>query len=475
LTTIKEPKLFRISHMKRIILIGLTAIFILACSTSSNKEKFCNTYSIALNKVSKYYDGQWQGIIATSDGSCYFGSACHSLKHGGGFFHFDPKTKNFEVLTDDLTNLVGDDITKHTPQGKCHSPVIEIDGTLYLSTHLAAYWPEVLDQYAGSHIMSYNMLKKEWRNYGIVKPRFSTYSAIEVDPKRGKIYAMIVPFAPEDKAADGNHLFQIDIKSGEKKDLGKVNEGKANFWFYLDDTGKLWFPMWYGSNKLYCYDPEADKIIIYDNAFPEPRLAPDGKPVKHAMSGNSIAWTWASPIEGGKRCLFTMGDHGGGDERLWIFDPSKDIKSKEAFIPVCYIGNTFLSVALGGKRVYFIQMNDNAASRGYECEINRELPPDKNGYQVHNLHLRSVALDPADPHQFIDHGRIIDQDGRTPAYIGSLAANEKGDVFIDGSWLIKPGDQPTLRFVYGAKEGQEYETLKRGEFFAWINVSNDLK
>jgi len=466
---------FKHHPMKRIISFGSGTILILLLLSAGSNEKFCTTFSIALNKVCKTYDGQWQGITAASDGACYFGSSSHSMKHGGGLFRFDPKNKQFDVLTDDLTNLVGDDITKNTPQGKCHSPIIEVDGTLYLSTHLAAYWEPVLDKYAGSHIMSYNMNKKEWHNYGIVKPRYSTYSAVEVDAKRGKIYAMIVPFAPKDKEVDGNHLFQIDMKSGEKRDLGRVSDGRGNFWFYLDDQGKLWFPIWYGKNRLHCYDPETDNISTYEDAFPEPLYAPDGKPADKASSGKAYSWTWAKAIDGGKRCLFTMGDDGGGDERLWIFDPSKDIKSKAAFIPLCYIGNTFLSVALGGKRVYFIQMNDNVASRGYDCEENRELPADKNGYQPHNLHLRSVALDPKDTHQFIDHGRIIDQDGRTPAYIASLAADDKGNVFMDGSWLIKPGDQPTMQFQFDAKDGDQYKTLNRGEFFAWVNVSKDLE
>ncbi|HXI00047.1 MAG TPA: hypothetical protein VNI52_07240 [Sphingobacteriaceae bacterium] len=191
-----------------------------------------------------------------------------------------------------------------------------------------------------------------------------------------------------------------------------------------------------------------------------------------------------------------MGDYGGGDERLWIFDPQKDISSKEDFTPVAYIGNTFLSVALGGNRVYFIQRGDNSLSRHYDTEGKRDVAPDKNGHHVNDLHLRSVALDKNDKHPFIDHGKLIDQDGRTPAYIGSLAADNKGNVFMSGGWLTKPGDQTTLMFlfkdskgkVYGPLEhpGQQsknenessasqYQKLKRGEFFSWVNVNNDLK
>lgn len=452
------------------ILGGLIAAAFFVIPYGQTNEKFCTVNSIPLNKISPYYDGQWQGIVAASDGACYFGSSSHTMAHGGGLFRFDPSTKQFDVLTDDLTKLVGDDITKNTPQGKCHNPIIEIDGTLYLTTHLAAYWKDVLDKYAGSYFLSYNMKEKKWTNYGIIKPRFSTYSAIEVDAKRGKAYAMVVPFAPMD-TAEGNHLYQIDLKTKQKRDLGRLSHGKAAFWFYLDDKGKVWSSVWRGTNALQCYDPETDKITTYENAFPEPKIAPDGKPVEK-VSHQSLCWTWAKAIDGGKRCLFTMGDYGGGDERLWIFDPHKNISTKEAFTPVCYIGNTFLSVALGGNRVYFIQRGDNKSSRGYSTEANRDIPADENGYHVNDLHLKSVSLDQNSSHRFIDHGKLIDQDGRTPAYIGSLAADDKGNVFTSGGWLIKPGDQPTLKYIY---EGNNYETLKRGEFFAWVNTNKDLQ
>jgi len=454
--------------------VGLLAIFVTLLFCAANNEKLCETYSISLNKVSPYYDGQWQGIIAASDGACYFGSSSHSLIHGGGFFRFDSKTKKFDVLTDDFSKLVGTDLNINTPQGKCHSPIIEIDSILYLATHLAAYWDDILDKYEGSHLLTYNLKSKKWRDYGVIKPRYSTYSAIEVDKVRGKIYAMVVPFAPQDKLIDGNHLFQIDIKTGSKRDLGRLSDGHGSFWFYLDNRGRLWTPIWKGTNILHCYDPDIDSIITYKNAFPEPKLAPDGKPVITPQFPG-LAWTWAKSIDNGKRCLFTMGDNGGGDERLWVFDPSKDIRTKEAFTPICYIGSTFLSVALGGNRVYYSQREDITSLRNSDTESARELPPDKQGYQVTNLHLRSVALNQNDKHPFIDHGRIIDQEGRTPGMISSLAADDKGNIYINGSWLVKPGDQPTLQYQHDVKNGKKYKTLIRGEFFAWVNVSKDLE
>lgn len=452
-------------------MVVLIAAALLSGCKGDSGEKFCVTRSIALNSVSSYYDGQWQGIIAASDGTCYFGSSSHTLDHGGGFFRFDPRTEKFSVLVKDWTLLAGYKPSRdRTPQGKCHSPIIEVDGTLYLSTHIAAYWKEVLDRYPGSFILAYDTRNGQWRNYGIVKPRYSTYSAVEVDTARRKIYAMIVPFAPQDKEVDGNHLFSIDMETGEKKDLGRLSDGKGNFWFYLDHKGRVWSSIWQGTGKLHCYDPETGVITTYEDAFPAAKLAFDGKPVeKPRMEGK--AWTWAQPIDGRRKCFFTMGDLGGGDERLWLFDPERDIASKEAFTPVCYIGSTFLSVALAGDRLYFIQRGILGSNRDYSTEGNRDRPPDENGFHVNNLHLKSVSLVPGDGYRIIDHGRIIDQEGRTPGYLGSLAADEQGNVFMTGSWLLKEDDQPTLKYIY---DEDRYESLSRGEFFAWVNVNEDL-
>lgn len=474
-----------------IFLSALNILWIISCSESSQSEKFCVANTVSLNAISPYYDGQWQGITVASDGNCYFGSASHGLEHGGGFFKFNPSNEKLEVLAKDLTQLVGDDVTKNSPQGKCHSPIIEHNGNLYLATHLAAYWDEALDQYAGSYFLSYSLNNKKWTNYGITKPGFSTYSAIDIDKKRNKAYLMIVPFAPQLKP-EGKHLYQIDLNTNEKRDLGRIDEGKASFNFFTDDNGKVWISMWKGEGNLYCYNPDIDSIITYKNPFPEPRLFPDGEIVKDPQT-KAAAWTWLQSIDNGKRCLFTTGNLGGGDERLWIFDPSKDISSKKAFIPVCYIGNTFLSVALGGDRVYFIQRGDNASGRHYDTEGNRDVPADKNGYHVNNLHLRSVSL--KGENILTDHGKLIDKEGRTPAYIGSLAADAKGNVFMSGGWLTKPGDAATMMYlfkdskgkVYGPLEhpGQEssnkntsssqYLKLKRGEFFAWVNVNKDFE
>lgn len=481
---------------KSLFVDKILIISIIMSLVGCKNDNFCVVDNISLNKISPYYDGQWQGITVASDGSCYFGSSAHSMTHGGGFFRFNPQTNSVEVLAEDLTSLVGDDITKFTPQGKIHSPIIEIDGVLYMATHLAAYWEEVLSKYAGSYFLAYNTQTKEWTNYGIVKDGFSTYSAIEVDRKRGKAYFMTVPFAPKDTIM-GNRLMEIDLKTKEKRDLGSLGKGKASFYFYLDDLGRLWASIWKGNGSLYCYDSVIGTIKEYENAFPEAKLMNNDNSSNYKPYFSEIAWTWAHPIDDNKKCLFTMGDFAGGDERLWMFNPHEDIESKKAFTPLCYIGNTFLSVALGGDRVYFIQRANNVESRNFNTEIMRDEPLDSNGYHISNLHLKSISLNPKYKYNIIDHGKLIDKQGRTAAYIGSMAADDKGNVYMSGSWTIKDNDQPTLQFIFKSSDGKEFGPLegpnqegsreqniktqstesiiplKRGEFFSSVNVHND--
>ena len=109
----------------------------------------CLVRSIALNKIVKYFDGQWQGIIAASDGASYFGASTHSPQHGSSFFKFEPGSEKLTVLAEDMTRVCSEDIARTPPQGKIHSPIVELDGWLYFTTHLSNYWDAAMDKYTG--------------------------------------------------------------------------------------------------------------------------------------------------------------------------------------------------------------------------------------------------------------------------------------------------------------------------------------
>ena len=295
-------------------------------------------WTISMNEICKEWDGQWQGIMVASDGNCYFSSSTHSKSLGAGLHKFDPRTYKHTVLSDDITDVCGEsDLPGHPQQGKIHSDIQECDGWLYFCTHLSNYWKEGIEAYPGAHILGYEMATGKFRDFGIPMSGYSIYSAIGVDPVSKKIYAFMTPFKPEDKENDGCHLFSIDIASGEMKDLGLVVKGKGcAFYFFIDDGGNVWFSLkkrGYASydddhGNLYVYRPSTAKLDTLQNVLPMGELI-DGTRTT-AKQDTQRSWTWLTPLPGRKKCLFIMGPFGGGDERAWIFDPSKDIESGEA-------------------------------------------------------------------------------------------------------------------------------------------------
>lgn len=459
--------------MKSILLFA-GSLLVTGISAVAQKKIVATTYST--NAVSRDYDSQWQGIRIATDGNVYFANSTHSYRHGAGVFQFDPRTQKLRVLAEDITLVVGETPTKTPPQGKIHSPFVEANGWVYFSTHISTYWKKAIDTYTGAHIVGYELATGKFKDFGILKARHTVYSAITVDPERNRVYAFVIPFAEEDKKKDGAHLYSLDIKTGENKDLGLVNKLENVFhgtlWFFLHKSGDLWFSVWNEEGALHKYSPVTGRIETYKNVLPQPRLAPDGQAAPADKQWKN-SWTWVYALPGNEKALFSQGYYGGGDERLWEFDPAKPLTENEAFKPLAYTGTNFLSVALGGNRVYYVQKANIAEARGYDTETERENDPDSVGY-TEDLHLRSVSLAPLDKYAITDHGQLIDQDGRKPRMIESLIADDKGHVYFVGSWYLKPGEKGTLHHKYGKIERGPLKEVKRGEFFGVANVSKDI-
>jgi hypothetical protein len=449
-------------------------------ASDSAAQKVCQAYSIALNEIEPEYDGQWQGITVASDGNCYFGSSTHSYRQGAGFFRFDPGTRELTTLADDMTAICGEDLTKTPSQGKIHSPIVEHDGWLYFTTHLSNYWKEAIDSYTGAHVIGYEMSTGRFRDFGIVRPRYSIYSFINVDPDRKRLYVFSVPFAEEDQESGGCNVYRIDIPTGEMEDLGRpARKGRnASFWSYVDLDGNCWFTMWGaggrfsagGQGNLYRVAAASGQIECFDDVLPETRLWPDGKRCSEELQADR-SWTWAQALPGREQCLFAMGFGGGDDERLWAFNPRKNIATGAAFQPVGFIGPVFLALALGRDRVFYIQRGDPASHRGYSGEAKRDEDPDVVG-KNEDYHLKSISLAAGTYGQVTDHGAIVDQKGRAPRMVDSLAADQKGRAYMVGSWHVLPGDQPTLQI--DLENPEIFQTMKRGQFFAVCDVSDDI-
>jgi hypothetical protein len=452
----------------------------------------CLARSISLNKISKYFDGQWQGIKVASDNSCYFGSSTHSPKHGSSFLRFNPKSEELTVLAEDMTEVCGENLSKTPPQGKIHSPIVEYDGWLYFTTHLSNYWEEAIRNYTGAHVIGYELSSGKFRDFGVVRKGFSIYSGINVDPINNKLYVFSVPFAKNDMENDTSHLYQIDIVSGEMFDIGpipKTDRGPC-FWFYIDIKGNCWFTVWKKFNPalqtlkedLYCFNYDLKKIQTYENVLPPGRLAPNGDPAAKDLR-KEASWTWAEGINNNRECLFVTGPFGGGDERLWIFDPSKNIENGDAFKPIAYIGATFLSIACNDKRAYFVQYKELADSRNYCTEFIRDTEP-KDIHFNDDLHLRSVSINPAKATVVVDHGKIVDQDDRRITMVMSIAADNNGRVYMNGSWGSLSKEESSHQYIWqGLKDDYEnicgiykdavvgtHKLMHRGQFFSYIDT-----
>ncbi len=472
--------------MKNISLLTLAGALLLSVASCGHKNEVPEgsrhkVWTVSMNEICKEWDGQWQGITVASDGNCYFSSSTHSKSHGAGLHKFDPRTYKHTVIAEDMTDICGEsDLPGHPQQGKIHSDIQECDGWLYFCTHLSNYWKEGIEMYPGAHILGYEIATGKFRDFGIPMPGYSIYSAIAVDPKTKKIYAFMTPFKPEDKENDGCHLYSVDIPTGEMKDLGMVVKGKGcSFYFYIDDNSNVWFSLkkrgyaHYDDDhgNLYVYRPSTSKIDTLQNVLPMGQLI-DGTRTT-AKQDTERSWTWLTPIEGRKKCLFIMGPFGGGDERAWIFDPTKDIESGEAFEPIANIGPSYFQTALGGDRLYFVQYENLQDERVLKAESAREADPESPDYIDYKMHLRSVSLKEGDDHNKItDHGVLMDDEGRKAKMVYALAADDAGLVYVYGSWTVKSYKEASLQYLYrDYPNGNMFKLVPRGEFFAVVNTN----
>jgi hypothetical protein len=220
-------------------------------------------------------------------------------------------------------------------------------------------------------------------------------------------------------------------------------------------------------------DPEQEKIITYEDVLLKKSQLIDGTPVTGDRNYNSRCWMYTGPLPGREQCLFTMGAWGGGDERLWLFDPLKDIYSGVAFEPIAHIGSTFHEIAIGGERLYFIQYEDLEDQRTIMTEKAREEDPDIVGYND-NLPLRSISLRKGDDRSIYDHGKLVGQEGRAARMITSMTADAKGRIFMTGSWYIKSDREASFQVLFADFPGERiYKLVKRGEIFAVVETAID--
>ena len=405
--------------------------------------------TFALNKFKRELDGQWQGIRLASDGNVYFASSSHSAHHGAAFFKYDPRTNQVTELVHDLTEICGEDVQTN-PQGKIHSDIVEANGWLYMATHFSAEKPGVYKTWTGSHALGYELATGKWRDFGVILPGHTCYSAVGVDPARHYLYVFLTGQA----AGQAAYMYRIQTVTGEKTRLGQVgppSDGgydSNSSWTFVDKRGDVWFSIKNQNGDLQQVHGDTGQIEVHRNALPAlvrwDSNSVDSDPAR--QSNRAIGWM--QPLDG-DRALVTLREGG----MLYEFDSTKPMAS--AFKPIQHIGYSYLGLAVGGNRVFYYQRANRAFG-------NQDKPQ--------NFHLLSVSLDSAAGYPITDHGLLVDQDGRKAWRLPGMMTDGKGTVYMVGDWWTIPGDLGTLRYDW--KGGKDtYEQLPRGQFFGVAKVA----
>lgn len=391
-------------------------------------------FNTTLNKQVRMLDGQWQGVKLASDGRVYFFGGSHSAGVSAPFFRYDPTKNDIELLAGDMTRICGEDPAETPTQGKVHSDILEHQGWLYFGTHLSDYSAKGCETYTGAHLVGFEMATGHFRDYGVIHPNFTNYSAVGLDPAANCVYVYTTPFG----FGDGPHLHRIDLATGENRDLGLVTpwkgrdkEGKGHgqpcAHLFVDRRGDVWFSL-RDEHALFVARGATGQIERHNDVFP----------------GKASQWYHIRPLDG-DRALVALPDG------FYIFD-SRLFDSGDAFAllkPVATPGFTWAYVAVDDKRFYW-------NSRSVEKDPKTD-----------HFETRILSSSFSSPQETIDHGSFHDAEGRAPWFLGDLASDGAGRLYSAGRWYVRPEEEQTI--------GVNRHGLMVAVFFTALDVSDDLR
>jgi hypothetical protein len=430
--------------------------------------------SFKLNDFDTHLDGQWEGSKVASDGNVYFFSSTHGGgKDGASMFRYNPSTKALTELISDITVACGETNAgwnpgQTVPQGKVHSDIVEYNGWLYASTHLADESRRV--DWGGSHAFAYNMATGQFKDFGILKYRYTCYAGLTIDPVRDYLYVFGSPsYSTEqnDPSPNGGpHMIRYDLTANSapygRTDLGRITTfGSANLYQFTDKRGDTWFTLLEDAGALYKIPAGTSTFLRIPNAIP---FKTD--PITGAATSTRGIWGWGQPLPGGDKFLFNqsinINTSSGG---LWTFDASKVVgtDTSQAFTFIKHIGPTNLGCAYdsGDNTMYFTRQ---------VTDLSNPNPHSVNAQGDAN-HLMSLDLA---TNLIKDWGLIEDQLGRRPWRVESMCAAD-GKVFFSADWyMLSDGGNPASTTESGTYRYQSashtYIPYTRGQFFAVANV-----
>ncbi len=391
----------------------------------------CEVRSFGLNRFVPELDGQWQGMLAASDGNVYFASSTHSGERGAAVFRYWPKTDTLELLCEDITLVCNED-PQVSPQGKIHSAFVEHDGWIYFATHYSSEKPGAASAYTGGHVVGLEMAGGMFRDLGVIHPGYTIYSGLGVDAARNRLYVQVTPLSDAQASLPGagTRIYALDLARGTKQDLGVLSERSHDhaFWFFVDRRGDCWFTLGSEGTTLFCVRGDTLQVERFPGVL--------------ALEPGVRGWGWAVGLPDGDRCVFVLG----GGQTLWRFDATRIADPAQAFTALGTLGPTGLGIALGGDRVFYVQRADRQV-----------------GHKASDHHLLSIGLDTG---VVQDHGWIVDPEGRRPWRVEGMTADTAGRVYFSGDWYMLEGENGTRRYSGFDGHRAVYKPFRRGQIFA---------
>jgi len=360
-----------------------------------------------------FVDGQWQGIIAASDGNTYFGVSCHGPDNNAQFYRYDPRTDNVKHVADvgvwcGYTDSPG----RYNAQGKIHSNIFEHKGKLYCTTTSAH--ADLSRPYPGGHFLAYDLKTGACENLGRVNRGDGKWGLLAAvfDPVYERLYAV----------HQLGTLYYYDIRRKAVVEVGPVENGEWQCRGLICDTNGVV----YGGEHdgmIYRYDPRTEVVSCLLTRVPhDPAVVQPTGPSKipndwswHTTRWEQMVWDPATSWWYGVR---------GNDEYLFRFrppaDPRRHTGEAEGLGSFAYPGkksrNSSLGLALLGRSLYY-------------CS-----------YPVWTsmAHLMSYNIDTG---KMTHHGPIVVEGGRRVSELQSLVAGADGKLHgVAMVWSIQGKD-----------------------------------
>jgi hypothetical protein len=389
----------------------------------SDKERetpYVQARSLAMPQ--RFLDGQWQGIVAASDGKTYFGFSAHSDHDNAQFYSYDPASDTVKHIIDvgawcGETGSVG----KLNTQGKIHSNIYEAEGKLYMSSTRSAN-PEY--SYKGGHFLCYDLRTGECIDLGRYDDKKGGLLTMVYEPVYRRLYAI---------SESGPTLIYYDLKTGKITTVGQIEESAGHTRFLIADEQGIVYGSTCGG-VIYRYDPQFDVRSALITLLPQdpeaPRVpAPTEPPalisydretgtMKPASGYNRRHWNSWGPMIWDPETRWWYGVLQ-SQEYLFRFRPPADRRSHMASVeglaslsfrpPAQREGNVSFGFARKGRTLYFVSYpvwQSQAHLTGYEMQTGK----------------------------VTDHGPIVLEDGRRVSEMHGLVVG--GDGKLHGPGMI---------------------------------------